>query len=310
MTVVGNPYRFVEHFYSEEKQSQGRDLFLVFADAGSSLHDLAYQPSESRDHQWAIVGPSDWWRKHRRDQSSSNFFMRNILHQLLTALDQIHALGIVHRDIKPENIMVQRDGSEEEVHIRVIDFGSSLDEYTLRHLFRQSRLSSAQTTLEYAPPEQLFGSRFWETMATESHIHPFAQASDIWAVGVVALELILGTPNVFELSDAERKTFEKKLKAAGRDPSSHRLLLLLRGMLELCIHPSMRLDVDRKTMPGNHVASIRCSDSYFGQKIKERDPMSLGIPAQAIDLVRRLLYWDAAKRISAREALDHPFFNQ
>ena len=132
----------------------------------------------------------------------------------------------------------------------------------------------------------------------------------MWAAGVVALELVLGTPNVFELSDADRKGFEKKLKAAGRDPSSHRLLLLLKGMLDLCIHPSMRLDVDRKTMPGNHVASVRCSDPHFSQKIKERDPLHFGLSdGDAIDLLRRMLHWDHSKRISARDALAHPFFS-
>jgi serine/threonine protein kinase len=276
------------------------------------------ESSQSHDHQWAIMGPSDWWRRQRRDSASSSTFVRTILWQLLTALDQIHSNGIVHRDIKPENVMVQREGLQSEddaqLHIRVIDFGSSLDDYTLSNsLFSKSGISSAQTTVEYSPPEQLFGSRYWEKMATESHIHPYARASDIWAAGVIALELVLGTPNVFELTDVERKTFEKKMKAAGRDGrdlASHRLLLLLRGMLELCVHPSMRLDVDRKAMPkGNHVASVRCNDAYFGQKVKEKDPMHWGFTDDAIDLVRRMLHWDSGKRISAREALAHAFFN-
>ena len=307
---------YIEHFYGEREarpgQKNGRDLFLVFSDAGKSLHDLMYQPttSESSQHQWAMMGPSEWWRRQRgKTKDDTARFLQRILFQILTALDLIHSQSIVHRDIKPENIMVARDSSEysSDLHLRLIDFGSSLDQQTLEKLYRHGRLSSAQTTLEYAPPEQMFGTGYWEGMGDQKVIHPHAFASDIWSVGITALELILATPNVFELSDGERKSFEKQVKAAGKDPSTNRLLLRLRGLLELCIHPSMRLDLDG-SKGGHQVASVRCNDFHFGEKIKKRDPMGWGLSEEGTDLVRRMLHWDSRKRISANEALNHPFF--
>lgn len=140
-------------------------------------------------------------------------------------------------------------------------------------------------------------------------IHPHAQASDVWAAGVVALELVLATPNVFELRDAERKGFEKKLKAAGKDFSSHRLLLRLRGLVELCIHPSMPSLGDGNGREGSQVSSVKCTDVHFGSNIKARDPLGYGLSDEGVNLVRRMLHWDGKKRITAREALNHSFFS-
>ena len=48
---------------------------------------------------------------------------RRIMFQVLTAVSQLHSLGIVHRDIKPENLLFydKRDCSK----VLVADFGLS-----------------------------------------------------------------------------------------------------------------------------------------------------------------------------------------
>jgi serine/threonine protein kinase len=44
-----------------------------------------------------------------------------IAKQMLSVLEEPHALGIVHRDIKPANVIVV--GSERKEHVKLIDFG-------------------------------------------------------------------------------------------------------------------------------------------------------------------------------------------
>jgi Protein kinase domain len=46
------------------------------------------------------------------------------IHQLLSALKQIHALNILHSDIKPENILVKK-GPNNQTHIHLADFGGA-----------------------------------------------------------------------------------------------------------------------------------------------------------------------------------------
>ncbi len=62
------------------------------------------------------------------------------------------------RDIKPENLLLSGDPTQpQDLHLRIIDFGSALDAFSLHNLYGAGGPSNEQLTLEYAPPEVLFG---------------------------------------------------------------------------------------------------------------------------------------------------------
>ena len=96
-----------------------------------------------------------------------------LLRQIGQALGAAHAKGVWHRDVKPANVMLQQleDGSE---HVRLIDFGIAT--------VMEARSGKVGTrvvgTLPYMAPEQLDGR--------------VGHTSDIWAMGVVAYELVTG----------------------------------------------------------------------------------------------------------------------
>jgi serine/threonine protein kinase len=97
-----------------------------------------------------------------------------LLGQMGQALTAAHQQGVIHRDLKPENIMLQIAGAEE--HVRLIDFGIATVLDTAEA--GSSGITQVVGTRDYMAPEQLQGRPSY--------------ASDIYALGVIAYEMLTG----------------------------------------------------------------------------------------------------------------------
>lgn len=99
----------------------------------------------------------------------------HIILQLSRALSAAHEMGVIHRDLKPDNIMLQKFRSGEEVTY-LIDFGIA----TVKDLQAEQdeQRTRSAGTLPYMAPEQLRGGPL--------------PASDVWALGVTAYEMVTG----------------------------------------------------------------------------------------------------------------------
>lgn len=93
--------------------------------------------------------------------------------QVLSALTALHATGVVHRDLKPANLLLRSHGSAPP-HLLVGDFGIA----TWRTV-SMTGVGAAIGTPGYLAPEYLDG-------------HQPSPATDLFAVGVLAAELLSG----------------------------------------------------------------------------------------------------------------------
>jgi serine/threonine protein kinase len=59
---------------------------------------------------------------HEYDEKYSAVIMKNIL----MPVSYLHELGIVHRDLKPENILLEDNKKNEEISLKLIDFGTAI----------------------------------------------------------------------------------------------------------------------------------------------------------------------------------------
>ncbi|WP_323846533.1 serine/threonine protein kinase [Microbulbifer magnicolonia] len=117
------------------------------------------------------------------DRFSEPSAMLGLIRQVALGLAEVHENGIIHRDVKPTNILFRKDGTAV-----LTDFGIAKD------VDNDSDLTQAGSSLgspSYSSPEQAQGL-------------PLDVTTDIYSLGVVLLELILGQ-NPFK-SDSHTST--------------------------------------------------------------------------------------------------------
>ncbi|KAJ8257967.1 hypothetical protein GJAV_G00191680 [Gymnothorax javanicus] len=102
--------------------------------------------------------------------------------ELADALRYCHSKKVIHRDIKPENLLLGAEGE-----LKIADFGWSVHTPS-------SRRSTLCGTLDYLPPEMI-----------EGHTHD--EKVDLWSLGVLAYEFLVGKPP-FETKSHE-ETYRK-----------------------------------------------------------------------------------------------------
>lgn len=102
-----------------------------------------------------------------------------IVAQVLAALADAHAVGVIHRDLKPENIMVEQRRDQPDF-VKVLDFGiAKLQESSGSEGQALTRAGFVCGTPEYMSPEQASGAE----------IDP---RSDLYAVGVILYQCLTG----------------------------------------------------------------------------------------------------------------------
>lgn len=103
-----------------------------------------------------------------------------VMHDLLSALEMSHHLGIVHRDVKPDNIMLLcREGRDD--YVKLIDFGIAHSANPDDGNGTLTQTGQIYGTPQYLSPEQVMG----ETVD---------ERSDLYSCGCTLYEMIEGVP--------------------------------------------------------------------------------------------------------------------
>uniref|UniRef100_A0A3Q1CN14 Protein kinase domain-containing protein n=1 Tax=Amphiprion ocellaris TaxID=80972 RepID=A0A3Q1CN14_AMPOC len=175
--------------------------------------------------------------------------LKPILHQLATALAHLHSTEIVHADLKPVNVMVV-NRHQHPIQVKLIDFGLACP-------VSEVKQGACFGTVWYSAPEMLLGV-------------PFKESFDMWSLGLIMAELILGCH-------------------------------LYPGKT---VYDVLRFMVETQGQPPDEVLDQGFKspeDMYYQYGFYDRKML--------VSLIKSMLNMDASKRITAREVLQHPFFD-
>mmetsp|Transcript_13144 Transcript_13144/g.26961 ORF Transcript_13144/g.26961 Transcript_13144/m.26961 type:complete len:1432 (+) Transcript_13144:459-4754(+) len=225
--------------------------------------------------------------------------LSHITRQCLIALKFVHELGLMHCDIKPENILL---ASYSRALVKVIDFGSSS--------FVTDRQSSYIQSRSYRAPEVILGL-------------PYDGKIDMWSLGCVVAEMYTGEvtfQNDSELSMLSRieaicGPFPRHMIAKGRH--SHRIFTDSGLIYEKV--SNVHEEDDASSSDENSETSLfnvyqpkmtnLAARFGFDADLMEKPRLSVDDEKRAmfVDFVSKLLAIDPELRLSAEEALKHPW---
>ncbi|KAL2188228.1 kinase-like protein [Thermothelomyces heterothallicus CBS 203.75] len=242
-----------------------------------------------------------------------NSQIQNFARQLLTSVAFLHDLNLIHTDLKPENILLcnneyqtftynrkipsastnnsNRQATQRKVlldtEIRLIDFGSAT--------FQDEYHSSVVSTRHYRAPEIILGLGW-------------SFPCDIWSIGCILVEFYTG--------DALFQT---------HDNLEH--LAMMEAVVDARIDPALVQQVNRMTRNGGNPAAkyfkrlkldyplpetTRASRRFVKamKRLPDIIPPTTRFLQLFLDLLQKIFVYDPARRITAKQALAHPWFRE
>ena len=229
---------------------------------------------------------------------------RRVLVQLLRSLAGLLTAGIIHCDVKPENMMYADARCAE---LKLIDLGSAC--------FVGERLQPCVQSLFYRAPEVILGL-------------PYGPEIDMWSVGCIAVELLLGIPlfpgnseydqllriveivgfpptSVLDAAPYTRRFFHKRPRTAS---GIKRTVYTLKTREEFeaatgeAVPPHVRYHAFKSLTDVCQSIPLPVVPGDAPRKPEFR--------AALADFLTRTLAWDPAARLRPDQALAHPFLTK
>ncbi|KAH7372867.1 hypothetical protein KP509_17G025500 [Ceratopteris richardii] len=220
--------------------------------------------------------------------------------QLLESVAYIHSLNLIHTDLKPENILLVSSDYKEVVDYRVHKHASNQPNPT-RRAPRSSRIKLIDfggttydgecsflvvSTRHYRAPEVILGSGW-------------SYPCDIWSIACILLELCSGKVLFQTRDDLEHLAMMERV--IGPIPSY--MIRKSKGQALKYFIQERKLNWPDRYTSRDSIRAVLRIRGLRDLVMNHADKSSRSL----LDLLQQMFCYDPSKRITAKEALQHPF---
>ncbi|ETS79934.1 hypothetical protein PFICI_07463 [Pestalotiopsis fici W106-1] len=244
-----------------------------------------------------------------------NSQIQSFARQLFTSVAFLHDLNLIHTDLKPENILLcdnayqtftynrrmpsssagtNRQANQRKVlldtEIRLIDFGSAT--------FEDEYHSSVVSTRHYRAPEIILGLGW-------------SFPCDIWSIGCILVEFFTGDALFQTHDNLEHLAMMENVCDSRID--THLIAQVSKISSRSGSSNNQAAKYFKRAKLDYPTAETTRASRRFVKNMKRLSdiiPASSNFLKQFLDLLEKIFIYDPSKRITARQALEHPWFRE
>ncbi|AQK96364.1 Serine/threonine-protein kinase AFC3 [Zea mays] len=305
-SVVSSSAGYLRYYSNEEGYELDFRSIRKYRDAAMIEIDVLNRLAENEKYRSLCVQIQRWfdYRNHicivtNLVALASLFYcFKGAVLTIFSFVTDMHELRLIHTDLKPENILLvsseyikvpsTKKNSQGEMHfkclpkssaIKLIDFGSTA--------FDNRNHNSIVSTRHYRAPEIILGLGW-------------SFPCDIWSVGCILVELCSGEALFQTHENLEHLAMMERVLG----PLPEDMIRKASSSAQKYFRRATRLNWPEGAVSRESIRAVRKLDRLKDLVSRNADHSKVAL----VDLLYGLLRFEPSERLTAEEALDHPFF--
>ena len=170
--------------------------------------------------------------QEKYDKPFSEEIVQYLMRQIIQAIKYIHNRNIIHRDLKLDNILVNFDSEEDKNNLNMLKSVIKIIDFGLSTYIKKSDLCYTALGSPLNMEPSILKNFAYQKMGIDDPKKGYDQKADIWSVGTLCYEMIIGK-SAFD-SETLAELIKKVESGTYKIPTnvSKELVSFLNGMLQ------------------------------------------------------------------------------
>jgi len=239
--------------------------------------------------------------------------IQNFARQLFTSVAFLHDLNLIHTDLKPENILLVHNAYQTFTYNRTIPSSSTTTSRTARQ--RRVLLDSEIRLIDFG--SATFDDEYHSSVVSTRHYRApeiilnlgWSFPCDIWSIGCILVEFFTGDA-LFQTHD-NLEHLAMMEPVCGSKIDTKLVKAVCSGGRGANANSAAKFFTKQKLDYPNNETS-KASKKYVKamKQLHEFIPSNTAFNKQFLDLLRKVFVYDPKQRITAKQALKHPWFKE